>query len=101
MTAEEELFETIAAELGEGDERVSRNSRGSLTVAEGARSSVRAMTSGGRIVVKLDAARTAALVADGGGAHYKGQPNAWLELRAGLDPDTVRALIAEALERRG
>ncbi|MEC7291127.1 MAG: hypothetical protein VXW22_13640, partial [Pseudomonadota bacterium] len=43
---------------------------------------VRAMTSGGQVVVKLDPMRTAALVDAGVGTHYKGQKNAWLQLPA-------------------
>jgi hypothetical protein len=71
---------------------VSRNRRGSL-VLDG----VRAMTSQGRIVVKLDPARVHRLVEAGVGRHYKGQINGWLEIGPGASAETCRQLIEESL----
>lgn len=90
------LFDAIAADLALRP-GVERNRRGSLTVPGSASGAVRAMTSTGRIVVKLDPARTAACVADGVGEHYKGQVNAWLALTPGLGEQTVLGLVEEAL----
>ncbi|WP_309130867.1 hypothetical protein [Brevibacterium sp.] len=97
MTQAEEIFDSIARDLS-GRPGIEQNRRGSLIVPGGVRGAVRAMTSHGRIVVKLDPERTAALVIDAVGEHYKDQRNAWLELRADLEPDQIRALIAEALQ---
>lgn len=86
-----EIFEGLAAELAQRD-GVRRNARGSLTT-----DGVRAMTSTGHVVVKLDRERVAALVADGVGTHYKDQVNAWLQLDPDLTPEQVRALVEESL----
>lgn len=100
MSPAEAIFEEIADEIARRA-GVVRNRRGSL-VTVGARSSVRAMTSRGHVVVKLSPARTASLVAAGIGCHYKDQANAWLELRDDADSSMVRALVYEAVaERRG
>jgi hypothetical protein len=87
----EELAEQAAARPG-----VSRNSRGSL-VLEGA--GVRAMTSKGAIVVKLDPALVRELVQAGSGRHYKDQPNAWLAIDPAASIETCRELITRALEK--
>lgn len=92
----DEVFDTIAHEMTALD-GVSRNHRGSLIVSGSSSGAVRAMTSGGQVVVKLDPMRTAALVDASVGTHYKGQKNAWLQLPADLDFDHVRGLILEAL----
>lgn len=63
----DEVFDTIAHEMTALD-GVSRNHRGSLIVSGSSSGAVRAMTSGGQVVVKLDPMRTAALV-DAGGGH--------------------------------
>ncbi len=86
------LFEHLAqarADAGTAE----RNAKGNLTVG----GSVRAMTSNGRIVIKLTPERTAQLVSEGAGAHYKGQANAWLELDDALAADDVAGLVDEAL----
>lgn len=86
------LFEELAQDRADSG-GVARNARGNLTVG----GSVRAMTSKGRIVVKLTPARTAQLVSEGVGTHYKGQANAWLELHAELPAGDVVGVIDEAL----
>lgn len=86
------LFEQLAQDRADSG-AAARNARGNLTVG----GSVRAMTSKGRIVVKLSPERTAQLVSDGAGEHYKGQANAWLELDDELSADDVAELIDEAL----
>lgn len=86
------LFEELARDRADSG-AAERNARGNLTVG----GSVRAMTSKGRIVVKLTPERTAQLVSDGVGTHYKGQANAWLELDDELPSDGVASVIDEAL----
>lgn len=86
------LFEQLAQDRA-GSGAAALNARGNLTVD----GSVRAMTSKGRIVVKLTPERTAQLVSEGAGTHYKGQANAWLELGDKLSADDVAGLLDEAL----
>lgn len=86
------LFEQLAQDRAAAG-AAGRNARGNLTVS----GSVRAMTSKGRIVVKLAPARTAQLVSEGSGTHYKGQANAWLELHGELPAGEVARVIDEAL----
>lgn len=86
------LFEELAQDRADSG-AAARNARGNLTVG----GSVRAMTSKGRIVVKLTPARTAQLVSEGVGTHYKRQANAWLELDDELPSDGVASVIDEAL----
>ncbi|UUY02179.1 hypothetical protein LRS13_15830 [Svornostia abyssi] len=86
------LFEELARHRADAG-AAERNTKGNLTVG----GSVRAMTSKGRIVVKLTPARTAQLVSEGVGTHYKGQRNAWLELHGELPADDVARVIDEAL----
>lgn len=86
------LFEELAQDRADSG-AAARNAKGNLTVS----GSVRVMTSKGRIVVKLTPARTAQLVSEGAGAHYKGQANAWLELEDELPADSVASIIDEAL----
>ena len=94
------FFTEMADELLATRPRASRNAKGSLVVtANDGRSTVRAMTSGGRVVVKLDRDHVLELVAAGVGNHYKGQVNEWLELSSEVSVDDVRRLTVEALER--
>ena len=93
MTSPVELFETLAAEAA-SRHGVARNRRGSLVLDDGG---VRAMTSRGAIVVKLDPDRVRALVRAGTGRHYKGQANAWLELAPDTGEETCRRLVDESL----
>lgn len=87
-------FEMVAAHLERTG--VARNRRGSLLGLDG---TVRAMTSSGAVVVKLDAARVVELVERGVGVHYKGQVNRWLALSPTCPLKTVDELVAESLER--
>lgn len=85
----EELADGLAVRRG-----VARNSRGSLLGDDG---TVRAMTSGGRIVVRLEPDRVLHLVEAGRGRHYKSQRNRWIELDESLDEAETRALVYESL----
>ena len=87
-----EVFEQIACALTADHPDLHRNARGSL-VAGG---TVRAMTSRGLVVVRLDPDRAAQVRASGEGSAYKGQPNRWVELRSDLDEARSAALVAEA-----
>lgn len=87
----DELFDRLADRLAQRPD-VSRNGRGSL-VREG----VRAMTSRGRIVVRLSPRRVLELADQGHGRHYKDQVNAWLDLDPALPEDQVEQLVEESL----
>lgn len=97
-TTNEEIFDQIADQIATERSDVSRNRRGSL-VKLSQRQSVRAMTSRGAIVVRLDRQRVADLVASGHGIHYKGQINEWLQLGDELDVQPIHALVEEAVDR--
>ena len=97
MTPAEQIFERVADEFARRP-GVERNGRGSLVVVGGVGGAVRAMTSRGRVVVKLRPARVTDLVARGRGEHYKNQRNAWLELDLDTPEAEVRQLVGEALE---
>lgn len=92
-TAPDEVFRWVADDLVSAG-CAQRNRRGSVLGSDG---TVRAMTSTGRIVVKLGHDRCHELVAAGTGSPYKGQDNAWVVLDPGLATATVRALVVEAL----
>lgn len=100
MSSQDQLFAQLAADVVNTDSGVGQNSRGSLVVDQGGRSTVRAMTSRGRIVVKLDRARVNDLVVSGWGVNYKGQRNEWFELDPELDRRIVEALVRESLQHR-
>jgi len=87
------LFEALAGDLAALG--FARNRRGSLLGADG---SVRAMTSRGRIVVKLGHDRARDLFAQELGVPYKGQVNQWVELLPELSPETVDRLVRESLK---
>lgn len=95
--APSELFEQIASALVDGRPWLSRNARGSLVVS----GTVRAMTSRGRIVVRLEPGRAAEVRASGEGTAYKDQPNRWVELRADLPEVRTASLVSESCEVRG
>ncbi len=89
-----ELIDRLAVEFVAAHPGLRRNTRGSL-VTHGA---VRAMTSRGRVVIRLTSERAEEVRASGEGAAYKGQPNRWVELAADLPHERVAALVAEACE---
>lgn len=89
-----EAFERIAEELVSA-RGIARNERGSVLGENG---TVRAMTSKGRVVVRLDPDRVLELVTRGLGDHYRGQANRWLVVDAGVPPRVLRRLILESLD---
>lgn len=91
-----DVFDRVAGQIAGERAHVERNARGSLVLC-GERPSVRAMTSRGTIVVRLDRQRVLELVDHGSGEHYKGQVNNWLVLSADLDETEIRRLVDEAL----
>lgn len=93
MTTTQELFEQGASAMA-GLPGVERNRRGNLTIEGG----VRAMTSGGRIVVCLPVERVRSRAAAVIGEHYKGQTYSWFELGEDATAAQARDLVFEALQ---
>lgn len=97
MSSPVELFEEIASALVDEHLGLHRNARGSLVAA----GTVRAMTSRGHVVVRLEPERAAEVRASGEGTAYTGQPNRWVQLRADLPEVRTASLVSESCEVRG